>query len=183
MDPVYHIADLISFADRFLKDYSSLKTRPLASNQSVENVMNWHETYPSAIAPDECRYITHIDDLLALAPTTKAPLSTFLANFGSFNWTKFFQRIPQDFKSEVPYFQYDPKITRYLFDERIERFVNIIVCLVGFFMLVTPLWILLFVSSHIYQLTVITCFIAFFLGMLQAVTVARPFECLAATAA
>jgi nitrogen fixation/metabolism regulation signal transduction histidine kinase len=50
-------------------------------------------------------------------------------------------------------------------------------------MLVAPLWILLYVTSKQRQLAVITVFMAVFLGIMQSVTIARPFESLATTAA
>jgi hypothetical protein len=55
--------------------------------------------------------------------------------------------------------------------------------MVGFIMLIAPLWILLYVESPPWQLAIIPGFIAVFLGFIQSKTVANPFESLAVTAA
>ena len=78
---------------------------------------------------------------------------------------------------------YDPETTHYYSDERMENFVTVVITAVGFVMIVAPLWWLLFVDSKTHQLAIITCFIALFLGLISSVTVAKPFESLAATAA
>jgi hypothetical protein len=50
-------------------------------------------------------------------------------------------------------------------------------------MLIAPIWILEVMTKPIRKLVVITVFIVVFLAMLSSVTVAKPFETLAATAA
>lgn len=50
-------------------------------------------------------------------------------------------------------------------------------------MLIAPLWILKSIGSVEGRLEVITAFIVVFLGLIQSVTIAKPFETLAATAA
>jgi hypothetical protein len=50
-------------------------------------------------------------------------------------------------------------------------------------MLIVPLWVLEFVPEQKFRLVIITVFMALFLGLVSAVTVAKPFESLAATAA
>lgn len=64
-----------------------------------------------------------------------------------------------------------------------DAFVSVVVCVVGLATLVTPLWILIFVNALVIQLGVITSFIVVFLVLIQSVTVAKPFESLAATSA
>jgi hypothetical protein len=78
---------------------------------------------------------------------------------------------------------YDPETTHYHSDTRMELFVTIVVTLVGLIMLIAPLWWLMFVRKPLYQLAIITGFIVLFLSLISSVTVARPFESLAATAA
>lgn len=50
-------------------------------------------------------------------------------------------------------------------------------------MLIAPLWILRSTGTFDGRLEVITVFIVVFLGSIQSVTIAKPFETLAATAA
>jgi uncharacterized membrane protein len=64
-----------------------------------------------------------------------------------------------------------------------EVFVTVVITIIGFIMLVAPLWWLLFVDNKTIQLAIITCFITLFLSLISSVTVAKPFESLAATAA
>lgn len=68
-------------------------------------------------------------------------------------------------------------------NERLEGFVTMIICLVGLIMLIAPLWILKYVASTDVRLEIITAFIVVFLGLIQSVTIAKPFETLAAAAA
>jgi hypothetical protein len=68
-------------------------------------------------------------------------------------------------------------------NEKLEGFVTIVICLVGLLMLIAPLWILKAVGQPGPRLEIITAFIIVFLGLIQSVTIAKPFETLAATAA
>lgn len=63
-----------------------------------------------------------------------------------------------------------------------EKFCTIIITSVGLFMLITPLWWLIFVENKIKQLGIITGFIVLFMFLISSVTVAKPFETLAGTA-
>lgn len=64
-----------------------------------------------------------------------------------------------------------------------ELFVAIIIVSIGLLMLIAPLWVLMFVGNQIKRLAIITAFIIVFLLLISTVTVAKPFESLAATAA
>jgi hypothetical protein len=85
--------------------------------------------------------------------------------------------------ADDPTYHYDSGTSVYQNDARIDSMVNAIVRIIGFLMLAAPLWILFYIPSRQIQLAIITGFIAVFLGMVQSVTIARPFESLAATAA
>ena len=58
-----------------------------------------------------------------------------------------------------------------------------IVIIVGFLMLLVPLWILEFVVNEVPRLAIISGFMTLFLILISSITVAKPFETLAATAA
>jgi small-conductance mechanosensitive channel len=68
-------------------------------------------------------------------------------------------------------------------NESINGFVTMVVCLIGLIMLIAPLWILNYVTRFIARLVIITAFVVVFLCLIQSVTIAKPFETLAATAA
>jgi hypothetical protein len=150
------------------------------------NVKKWLGSYSGAIDADESEFINCRDDLTNVVSVSRTPLRTALEKFEAFRWNKFFQRVPERFKvknDDLPYYEYDPEITRYHSDQRVEHFITVVVCFVGFVMLIAPLWILMYVQSNAKQLGIITGFIALFLALVQSVTIAKPFESLAATAA
>jgi len=68
-------------------------------------------------------------------------------------------------------------------NEKLEKFVTVIICLVGLIMLIVPLWILTYVKGMKERLGIITGCLVLFLLLIQGVSIARPFETLAATAA
>jgi hypothetical protein len=114
------------------------------------------------------------------------PLRSFLERFDWFRWSGIFRHTPHRFKGDggtFEDFEYDPEITRYHSGARVDYFVNVVICVAGFVMLTAPPWILLYVSSRSAQLGIITGFIGLFLTIVQSVSIARPFESLAATAA
>jgi hypothetical protein len=167
-------------------DHSALKERPVAPDQAVTNVKNWLENRAGAIDEKESNFINQRDDLITVFTVPRTPLRSALERFEWFNWPKVFQDVPNRFKSgngDLPYYEYNPKTTRYHSDHRIEQCVTASVCFVGFVMLIAPLWILMYIQSNPVRLGIITGFIAVFLALIQSVTVAKPFESLAATAA
>lgn len=170
------------FPDDFVHQYRELKSEPNASAHSRTNVENWLRSHEGAIEPAEATYIQNHDDLFSIKAIQRTPLRKALEKFDSFYSIKYFQRDVPNNKSEFAR-TYDPRTTTYQADQRINHLVTVVICVTGFFALVVPLWILLFVHSRTIQLAVITVCIAFFLATIQSVTVARPFESLAATAA
>ena len=153
--------------------------------RDIQNLENWHNTYPGAIHPFESAFVKQRDDLINLVKIPRTPLRSFLERFDCFRWSRVFQHTPHKFKqpSSSDSTGYDPEITRHHAEDRIDGFVNAVICLCGFLMLIIPLWILLYTSSRAAQLGIITAFVALFLAIVQSVSVARPFESLAATAA
>lgn len=134
-----------------------------------------------AIDPQESDFVRNEHgDIFSIVETSRTPLRRALERFEVF--FRLFRRDRKHLANDSTY-PYDPNTTIYQDDKRIDSFVNFVVCMVGYVMLVTPLWILFFVDSRRLQLGVITLFIAVFLGIIQTVNVAKPFESLAATAA
>ena len=161
---------------------------PQASTESIRNVENWFITYPDAIASQETSFVEHRDELINIIKKPRALLFRILDKFPNFLWGPLFERVPAKFadakgKGQLEYFEYNPETTQYADDHRVGRFINTLILLIGFLMLVIPLWILRFTGNRTKQLGVITVCIAVFLCIIQSVTVPRPFETLAATAA
>lgn len=168
--------------DDFINSYASLRSKPEAASESKTNVRNWLKTHPEAISPKESAFIDGHDDLFAISATVRTPLRRAFERFRWFRWYRLFRRVPEHLNEDPPNY-YDPDTTVYYSDKRVDSFVNIVICISGFLILVVPLWILYYLSSRQSQLAVITVFIAAFLSIVQSVTIAKPFESLAATAA
>ena len=158
-------------------NYSDICSRPQVSDKDIQYVKNWHITNEDAIEENEQAYLNQTDDLFQINPRFRTPLRRFLERSTRFGWLPFFRREPQ----EQSY--YDPNTMYYERNGRLEGFVTITICLVGLVMLIAPLWILTYVRPSAARLGIITAFIFVFLGLIQSVTIAKPFETLAATAA
>ncbi|KAI9867436.1 MAG: hypothetical protein M1813_008994 [Trichoglossum hirsutum] len=162
----------------FIASYSTLRSRPPANPHEITNVKNWFYRYPAAILDSEAEYVNHTDDLMSIVPKIKTPLRSVLENIRGFRLSSIF-RIKPTTAPEI----YDPETTHYHSDTRMELFVTIVIVSIGLLMLIAPLWVLMFVGNQIKRLAIITAFIIVFLLLISTVTVAKPFESLAATAA
>lgn len=168
--------------DEFVSTYSALRNKPTAPSRSIAEVKKWLQTHDKAIDPDEASFVDGHDDIIPVVAGDRSPLRRVIEDLDVFGHSTFFQRKMR--RSDQPLSeQFDLGRTIYRSDKKIDGFVNAVICIVGFFMLTAPLWILLYVPSKQHQLIVITIFIAAFLAIVQSVSVARPFESLAATAA
>lgn len=78
---------------------------------------------------------------------------------------------------------YNEGFVRYNSNQRIDRFLNILVMVLGMGMLIAPMWILVYLTTDEAKLGTITAFVMTFLGILSTVTATRPFEILGATTA
>ncbi|KAF6829740.1 hypothetical protein CMUS01_08026 [Colletotrichum musicola] len=155
---------------------SKLWELPTSDGRDVENLENWFLANPGAINPPESSFIEKTADLMSIVPKVKSPLRRAQERVSNFDLSPLFKFSPA---GDV----YDPETVRYHSDKRIERFITATIIAVGFLMLIAPLWIIVFVSGDLQRLGVITAFVALFLCLLSSVTVAKPFETLAATAA
>ncbi len=77
---------------------------------------------------------------------------------------------------------YESKTTKYHSDSRMDALVTFIITTVGLGMLIGPLWLLKAYNDETTRLQIISGCLVVFSGLLSIVTVARPFETLAATA-
>ncbi|KAK2058304.1 hypothetical protein LY76DRAFT_545012 [Colletotrichum caudatum] len=182
-EPVGRRAEVLQELHKALKDYdehvlrcSQLCSLPKAEGRDIESIENWFLANPGAIGQSESSFISHKEDLVSIVPKIKSPLRRALERVSGFDLSPLFSMRPSgDF--------YDPELTRYYNDRKIEKFITAIVVTTGFLMLVAPLWILVFVAGELERLGVISAFVALFLALVSTVTVAKPFDTLAATAA
>ena len=157
---------------------AQLKAYPQAYRPDVKSLRAWHANHGSvAIVPEEQSYLTHDSDLFCVVPKQKTPLRRFLDR------SMAFRTLPIWRKKEPGLPSYDKDLIFSISDKRIDRFITCLILGVRTAMLIVPIWILEVITQPIRKLVVITVFIVVFLAMLSSVTVAKPFETLAATAA
>ncbi|KDN65471.1 hypothetical protein CSUB01_05517 [Colletotrichum sublineola] len=182
-EPIKRRAEVLRELHKALQDYdehvlrcSQMSSLPKAQGRDIESIENWFLANPGAIDQSESAFINHKEDLISIVPKVKSPLRRALERVSGFDLSPLFSMRPSgDF--------YDPELTRYYNDRKIEKFITAIVVMAGFLMLVAPLWILVFVSGELERLGIITAFVALFLALVSTVTIAKPFDTLAATAA
>lgn len=109
-----------------------------------------------------------------MVPKTKSPLRRLFEHWKGFRLFRFWR---EDAEAQA-----HSENTIYTSDKRIDLFVGLITTIIGLAMLVIPLWILAFVNGLVGRLAIITAFLVIFLCFVAALTIARPFEALGATA-
>lgn len=188
-------------------DHSKLKSCPNATDFQIKNVRTWLNNSNGAIHEDETKFIESDGDLIPVVPKLKTPLHRFIDRF------EIFKRVscltdrkvsPRCTHSEDFNVVAHPKISKRnkkLYDEedfelqtaiynkesRIDKIVTCAIIVIGLAMLLVPLWLLQYYTSEGMdtrpKLGIITAFLIAFAALFSIVTVARPFEVLAATAA
>ena len=160
--------------------HSQLRARPLVPLRDQQSVSNWLYNKENTIDESEIAFVDQRSDLFSMVPKSKSSLRRLLERSRHFRLARFWRIAPTRL-GDSPGFDHGD--TNYSSDEKIDRFVNIVILLLGAFMLISPLWILQYASRITDRLGVITIFIVLFLGLLSFTTVAKPFESLAAAAA
>jgi hypothetical protein len=159
--------------DELVIQHSQLRSRPKVSQTNVANIHNWLHNHQNAILDEEVAFTQQEDDLFAVVAKPKDPLRRLLEQFQ--RWFLFdFWKDPDRVGSDQ---------THYYAEARMDRTASFIVTVLGFAMLISPLWILAYVDQTLHRLLVITIFLLVFLGLASVTMVARPLENLAATAA
>ncbi|KAI9641351.1 hypothetical protein NHQ30_010153 [Ciborinia camelliae] len=163
---------------KFVGLHASLKTRPPVKPAQIENIKNWHRKNEGAIYKEELKYLDTDEDLMTIVPINKTPLRRALEHFEWFKTVNYFRRHPTKTKAS-----YDAGTIFYHSDDKIQTFDSGIVILLGVIMLLIPLWILEAMQSKKAILGVISVFVVGFMLLVQVVTLAKPYETLAAAAA
>lgn len=165
-------------SDEFLNLHAMLRAKADATKDTIQELEKWLSDHGPAIDHEEAGFVKK-DDLFPLGNVTRIPLRQAFEKFSVFSSRTAFQRSGNLPVAPISSFGK----TNYFNDRRMDSFINAVICITGFTMLAIPLWVLFYVSSKRNQLVVIVIFIALFLLLVQSVSVARPFESLAATAA
>jgi hypothetical protein len=163
--------------DGIVIQHAQLRARPVVPKKNVRSVQNWLYNHIGAIDDEEADYIRHTSDLFSLVPKVRSPLRRLFERSLHFRILPIWRERRTDLES------HDEQHEFYMSDELIDAFVTIVITIVGFVMLVAPLWILEYVDGAAIKLAIITSFIVIFLALISFATVAKPSETLAATAA
>jgi hypothetical protein len=165
--------------DDFVKSYSDIKARPAASKVELQNVKDWMEDNDGAICPNESTFISkeNFHDLMPVNPKPKAPLRRWLEGQRRFAEFWPFREPTSPYLKNV-----DSEGSVYFSDRLLDRVVYGTTVLLSVAMLIAPLWWLNFVSNNTVRLGIITGFVHVFAAVLGGVTIAKPFETMAATA-
>jgi hypothetical protein len=161
--------------DDFINSYSQIAARARVSIRDIRSVKNWTDSWPNAIKDEEIGYVDQSEDLVYVMQKQDGLLNRKFKDFATIG-RPWFRRSP---KGDV-----QPTMENvHLYDEeRAESFFGRIMMLFGLLMLISPLWILEFVSRPLPRLGIITSFVLLFYIFLSLMTTARPSECLAAAA-
>ncbi|MCJ1483705.1 hypothetical protein MMC06_003873 [Schaereria dolodes] len=171
--------------NRFILDHSELKSRPDASKHQMRNLANWMYNNDRAIQDEETAFSKREGDLMTFVPMVKTPLRRFIEKFDFIRLAWCIRRkklneshYPEKFVSET---------TSYEKSARVDKAVTCTTICLGLAMLIGPLWWLQQItadqSNLAHRLEIISGFIIVFTFLMGIVTVAKPFEVLAATAA
>ncbi|KAF1958522.1 hypothetical protein CC80DRAFT_491069 [Byssothecium circinans] len=155
-----------------VNQYTQIRSRPKPTPRNITSIQTWHANHPNAIHPSETSYLTQPTDLFPLVPRKISTLRGLLERSSSFRQFKLWEKRATD-----------DNTVHYTSDRRIDLFVNAIITVLGLVMLTAPLWILAYRTRVAERLGIITAFIFVFLCLVCFLSVARPFEVLAATAA
>ncbi|MCJ1475852.1 hypothetical protein MMC13_004516 [Lambiella insularis] len=164
--------------NQFILNHAQMKARPDATKHQVGNVKAWLFNNENAIREDEAAFIEAEGDLVPVVPRVKVPLRRLIEKSDFMHLFRVNKAKPNRSQS---------KTTIYTEDTRVDKVVTFTVISIGLGMLIGPLWWLQQItadeSNLQIRLGIITGFIIGFAGILSIVTVAKPFEVLAATAA
>ncbi|KAH0544937.1 hypothetical protein FGG08_001017 [Glutinoglossum americanum] len=165
--------------NEFVKSYSELKARPPASKIELQNVKGWMEDNEGAICPEESSFVAerNLHDLMPVNPKPKAPLR---------RWLERQRKFPELWPFRQPTSPYLKNVgsegSVYFSDKLLDRLVYGTTVLLAVAMLIAPLWWLNSVTNNTIRLGIITGFVHVFAAILGGVTIAKPFETMAATA-
>ncbi|CAF9936463.1 hypothetical protein IMSHALPRED_010771 [Imshaugia aleurites] len=172
---------------RFLLDHAQIKAQPEATEFQVSNVKRWFaNANEKVIQNEEKQFIDKDGDLIPIVSKIKTPLRRFFDKFERPRLWAPFRDIEINERLHGESHDFGLTTTVYSKESVVDKSVTCVTMVLGVAMLVGPLWWLQHLSSQgnlEVRLAVITGFLIVFTILLSILTVARPFEVLAATAA
>ncbi|KAL5449657.1 hypothetical protein PMIN06_006782 [Paraphaeosphaeria minitans] len=169
------LSHLLNHYNQFIDGYAKVRARPRADKRLLENVKNWLAR--GAIAPEECSFLDHTDDLTSIHHRMRPPLGRWLESLSQLHRNRLFR------SKHCNNAQKRDSGTIISSNYRFDLCTNTSIVIGGVSMLLAPLWCLMYVNANVKKLAIITAFIWLFVGLMSVATVNRPGEVVAATAA
>jgi hypothetical protein len=138
-------------------------------------MVNWLER--GAIDADEESFVKKACDLMSINSRSRTPLGSWLESCRKLHLWRIFRA------KEVEGLHIKSAATVYSSTQKFDTLTTVFIILMGFAMLLAPMWWLEFVSVRETRLKIITGFICVFIAIMSTATVNKPFEVVAATAA
>ncbi|KAF2019875.1 hypothetical protein BU24DRAFT_128329 [Aaosphaeria arxii CBS 175.79] len=161
--------------NQYVETFSKIRDRPRAEDRQIRNLETFLKR--KAVAEPERKFANHKADLISINPHPSTPLGKLLER------TRLI-RLSRMVESKAdPSYQSNSGNTHYSSDAALDNLSTGSIIILGLCMLLGPMWWLEFVSNSIIRLTIITVFLACFMGSMALATVNRPFEVVASSAA
>jgi hypothetical protein len=152
-----------------------VRQRPRAEQRQILNVRNWLTR--NAITEEEQKFVQHEGDLVAVNSRVQPPLGRLLEACKLLRLSRFLkEKLSPDVHIVSDY-------TTYSSNELLEGLSNATIILLGFAMLMGPLWWLNSVSDSSKRLGIISGFLGLFMVLMMTATVNAPFQVVASSAA
>jgi hypothetical protein len=187
-DVLNKLQGLLKEYDDLILSHRQLRSSPEAEGYQIMNLKNFFHNIGDTdgdgngpIAPKETEFVNQGGDLVALVQKSKTLLRRGLDKLES--WRTLF--IFKEKTEKAHYYQkwYTSKTTTYQDDAKMDRYLNIIITVIGIGVLLGPLWLLKEQSAETTRLVTISVSLTIFTILLNILTVARTFDSLAAAAA
>lgn len=160
----------------FLATFSQLRNWPSARKSQIENVENWSHNYKYAIDDQELEFLQAGRDVVAPVHKKRSPLWRLLERCDPLTSNRLFRLGPKADQTQSV-------STKYYSTTRFNAFVNFVIVLIGLLLIITCIWLLLFVKQQASKVGIVTVFAILFATLLSGATVDRPFEVLGTTSA
>jgi len=161
--------------DQYIDTFSRIRARPKADSRQIHNLNTFMGR--RAIEKEERKFADYKQDLISINPKAASPLGRCLEATRLIRLSSWLQaKVDPDSQIVSEYVHYGS-------DSALATLTTISIILLGFAMLLGPMWWLNFVSNGTYRLAIITVFLFIFMLLMSLATNNRPFEVVASAAA
>ncbi|KAF2465012.1 uncharacterized protein BDR25DRAFT_295794 [Lindgomyces ingoldianus] len=168
------LTGLLHHYNQYVETFSKIRSRPKADKRQVKNLKEFFKR--GAINEKESAVASNERDLMSINSQATSPLGRMLEACRLIRLSRLVEAKRDPTATNSPY-------THYASDTALANLTTGSIILLGFCMLLGPMWWLEYVSNSRKRLVIITVFIAIFMGLMSTATVNKPFEVVASSAA